>query len=193
MGWCLNHETALERVRAKAETTEDELSQLKNWKSTMEKKFDLSKKERKDLEHRMEEMKKVLEGKDKKIKDLKGQLCQAKEEAVREYRDSDALLSELGSSFLEGFDDALRQVRKAHLGLDLSSVKLEEPVQASIVPVALENTNDLFAEDANIGDGESAQARNVQVQSVVDEAHKPVVEEVNQPVNQQTDDNLAQQ
>ena len=50
MGWFLNHETALERVRAKAEVTEDELSQLKNWKSTMEKKFDLSEKEKKELE-----------------------------------------------------------------------------------------------------------------------------------------------
>ena len=108
MGRCLSHETALERVRAKAEATEDELSQLKNWKSTIEKKFDLSEKERKDLEHRTEEMKKVLEGKDKKIKDLKGQLHQAKEEAVREYRDSDTLLSKLGFSFLEGFEDALR-------------------------------------------------------------------------------------
>ena len=37
-------------------------------------------------------MKKVMGGKDKKIKDLKGQLRQAKEEAVCEYRDSDALL-----------------------------------------------------------------------------------------------------
>ena len=110
IGRCLNHETALDCVRAKAEAMEDELSQLKNWKSTMEMKFDLSKKERKDLEHRTKEMKKVQEGKDKKIKDLKGQLRQAKEKAVREYRDSDTLLSELGSSFLEGFDDALRQV-----------------------------------------------------------------------------------
>ena len=50
MGQFLNHETALESVRAKAEVTEDELSQLKNWKSTMEKKFDLSEKERKELE-----------------------------------------------------------------------------------------------------------------------------------------------
>ena len=74
MGRCLNHEMALERVRAKAEATKDELSQLKNWKSTMEKKFDLSEKERKELVQRMEEMKKVLEGKDKKIKGLKGQL-----------------------------------------------------------------------------------------------------------------------
>ena len=176
IGRCLNHETALERVRAKAEAMEDELSQLKNWKSTMEMKFDLLKKERKDLEHRTEEMKKVQKGKDKKIKDLKGQLRQAKEKAVREYRDSDTLLSELVSSFLEGFDDALYQVLKAHPGLDLSFVKLEEPIQASVVPVAPENTDDLFAEDANIGDGESTQARNVQVQFVVDEAHKPVVE-----------------
>ena len=75
MGRCLNHETTMERVRAKAEATEDKLSQLKNWKSTMEKKFDLSmkeRKERKELEQRMEEMKKVLKSKDKKIKDLKG-------------------------------------------------------------------------------------------------------------------------
>ena len=67
MGRCLNHETTLERVRVKAEAMEDELSQLKNWKSTMEKKFDFSK-ERKELKQRTEEMKKVLEGKDKKIK-----------------------------------------------------------------------------------------------------------------------------
>ena len=177
---CLSHETTLERVRAKAEAMEDELSQLKNWKSTMEKKFDLSEKERKDLEHRTEEMKKVLEGKDKKIKDLKGQLRQAKEEVIREYRNSDALLSELGSSFLEGFEDALRQVWKAHPGLNLSSVKLEELVQVSVVPVASEKSDDLFAEDANVGDGESTHAQNVQVQSTVDEAHKPIEEEANQ-------------
>ena len=41
MDWCLNRETALERVRAKAEQTEDELGQLNKWKSTMEKKFEL--------------------------------------------------------------------------------------------------------------------------------------------------------
>ena len=49
MGRCLNHKTTLERVRAKAEATKDELSQLKNWKSRMEKKFDLSVKKIKDL------------------------------------------------------------------------------------------------------------------------------------------------
>ena len=143
----------------------------------------------------MEEMKKVLKSKDKKIKDLKGQLRHAKEEAVREYRDSDALLSELGSSFLEGFDDTLRQVRNAHPSLDLFSVKIEDLVQASVLPIALENTDELFAEDATIDDGESALARNVQAQSVVDETHQRVMEEANQPVNivKQMDDNPAQQ
>ena len=50
MDQCLNHEVALERVRAKAEQTESELSQLSKWESTMEKKFDLSKQVRKELE-----------------------------------------------------------------------------------------------------------------------------------------------
>ena len=120
----------------------------------------------------MEEMKKVLEGKDKKIKGLKGQLRQAKEEAVHEYRDSDTLLSKLGSFFLEGFDDTLRQVREAYPDLDLSSVKIEDPAQASVIPITLENTEELFAGGAPLGDEKLAQAQNVQ--SVVDETHQPI-------------------
>ena len=119
-------------------------------------------------------MKKVSKGKDKKIKGLKGQLRQAKEEAVRENRDFDALLSELGTSFLEGFDNALRQVREAHPDLDLSSIKIEDLAQASVVPVVSENTEELFARGATFGDGELAQGQNVHVQSVVNEAHQPV-------------------
>ena len=48
-----------------------------------------------------EELKKIL-------KDKENDLRQAKERAVQEYRDSDALLSELGVSYNDGFDDALR-------------------------------------------------------------------------------------
>ena len=81
--------------------------------------------------------------------------------AVREYRDSDALLSELGKSFLQGFDDALHQVKKAYPDLDISNIKVEDQAQAFVMPVALEDTDDLFAEDEVLGDGESAQAQNV--------------------------------
>ena len=74
----------------------------------MEKKFELSKRERKELEQSMGEAKTTLEGKETEIKNLKDGLRQAKEMAVHKYRDSDALLSELGDSFLQGFKDTLR-------------------------------------------------------------------------------------
>ena len=140
----------------------------------MEKKFELSKRVRKDLEQSMEEAKKALEEKDKEIKDLKDRLCQAKEVAIREYRDSDTLLSELGDSFLQGFDDALRQVKKAYPDLDVSNVKVEDQAQTSVMPVASEDTDDLFAEGATQGNGESALAQNAQgqVQIVADDTRQ---------------------
>ena len=64
MGRCLKNEAALERVRSKAEQTEDELNQLQSWKTTMEKKFELSERERKELKQSMGEVKNALEGKE---------------------------------------------------------------------------------------------------------------------------------
>ena len=148
----------MERVRSKAEQMEDELNQLRSWKTKMEKKFELSEKVKKELEQSMKEAKKTLEGKEKEIQDLKDGLCQAKEMAVREYRDSDALLSKLGDSFLQGFDKALRQVKKAYPNLDVSNIKVEDQAQTSVMPVASNDTNDLFVEVDGLGDGESAPA-----------------------------------
>ena len=50
MGWCLNHETALDRVRARATKTEKELNSLKTWRVGMEKKLSLLEKVRKELD-----------------------------------------------------------------------------------------------------------------------------------------------
>ena len=158
MGWCLKHEVTLERVWTKAEQTKDKLNQLRSWKTKMEKKFELSERVRKDLEQSTEEAKKTLKGKDKEIQDLKDGLYQAKEVAVREYRDSDTLLSERGDFFLQGFDDALCQVKKAYPDLDVSNIKVKDQAQTSIMPVASNDIDDLFAEDEALGDGESAQA-----------------------------------
>ena len=47
VGWCLNHETVLDSVRARANEIEDELNSLKAWNVGMEKKFNMSKKVRK--------------------------------------------------------------------------------------------------------------------------------------------------
>ena len=67
MDWCINRETALERVQAKAEQTEDELGQLSKWKSTMEKKFELSEQVRKELEQKTDEARKAMKVKDKEV------------------------------------------------------------------------------------------------------------------------------
>ena len=107
MGRCLNHETALDRVRARANKIEDKLNGLKAWKVGMEKKFATSEKVRKELEEHMETMRKVLEDKEKEIKDDKDKLRQAKEAVIHEYCDSNAFLEELGTSYADGFNNAI--------------------------------------------------------------------------------------
>ena len=101
MGRCLNHETTLGRVREKARLTEDEQIELKNWKLVMEQKLKLAEQARDEYYKLTKDLKKALEDKEKEVH-------QAKEVAVLEYRDSDALLSKLGVSYNDGFDDALR-------------------------------------------------------------------------------------
>ena len=108
MGHCLNHETALDRLQAKATLIEDELSELKSWKVVQEKKLTLLEEARGELEKQTELLQKVLANKEKEITWAKDRLRQAKKEAILEYRDSNAFLAELGGSFAEGFDDCLR-------------------------------------------------------------------------------------
>ena len=119
----------------------------------MEKKFDLLEQARKELEQKTEEAGKALEAKEKEVQDLKEKFRQAKEVVAREYHDSDALLGELGGSFLQGFDDALRQVKKSYPELDVSMINVNDQDQTSALPVASENTDDLFGEDAVQGEG----------------------------------------
>ena len=125
MGRCLNHETVLDCVRARANETEDELNGFKAWKVGIEKKLDTSEKVKKELEEHMETKTKVLEDKEKEIKDARDQLCQAKEAAIREYRNSNALLEELGTSYADGFDDAVHQAKKAYPNLDFSQLNID--------------------------------------------------------------------
>ena len=139
----------------------------------MEKKFELSERERKKLEQIMGEAKTALEGKETKITNLKDGLRQPNEVAVREYRDTDALLSELGDSFLQGFEDTPHQVKKAYLDLDVSNIKRDDQAQTSVLPVASDDTDDLFAKADGQGERESALVR-------------PVTDMVNQPVPEST-------
>ena len=58
-----------------------------------EKKLALSEEARGEQERQTELLRKVLADKEKEINEAKDQLHQAKEEVIREYHDSDALLA----------------------------------------------------------------------------------------------------
>ena len=66
------------------------------------------------------------------MEDRENDVRHAKEIAVLEYRDSDALLSELGLSYNDSFDDALRQAKALYPKLDFSSVNISVPEPTSI-------------------------------------------------------------
>ena len=140
MDWYLHHEMALERVREKANLAEEELFELKNWKVVTEQKLKLAKRARDEYQKMTEELKKILE-------DKENDLRQARERAVQEYRDSDALLSKLGVSYNDGFDDALRQAKALYPKLDFSSVNITVAEAMSVHPDLSDDTNELFAEE----------------------------------------------
>ena len=160
MGRCLNHKMALDHIRKRANETEDKLSGLKAWKVGMDKKFATSETVRKELEQKVESLEKALANKEKEVKDAKDQLRQAKEAAVRKYRDSDALLEELGTSYTDGFDDTVHQAKKAYLDLDFSQLNIDTQAQATAQTIASKSTEDLFANDATLGDKESVSIVN---------------------------------
>ena len=143
MEWYLHNETALGQVREKARLTEEELIELKNWKLVMEQKLKLAEQARDEYYKLTEDLKKALEDKEKEVR-------QAKEVAVLEYRDSDALISKLRVSYNDGFDNALRQVKALYLELDMSSVNISVPEQTSVHPTQSEDTNELFGDDVPV-------------------------------------------
>ena len=130
----------LKRVREKAKLAEEEVFELKNWKVVTEQKLKLAERARDEYQKMTEELKKTLE-------DKQNDLHQARERAVQEYRDSDALLSELGVSYNDGFDDALRQANALYPKLDFSSVNITVVEATSVHPDLSDDTNELFTEE----------------------------------------------
>ena len=139
----LHHETALGRVCEKAKLAEEEPFELKNWKLVTEQKLKLAKQARDEFHKLTEELKKTLEDKEKEFH-------QANEVAVLEYRDSVALISELGVLYNDGFDDALHQVKAFYPELDLSSININVPKPTFVRPDQSEDTNELFGEDVPV-------------------------------------------
>ena len=90
-----------------------------------------------------EELKKTLEDKEKEV-------CHAKEVAVLEYRNFDALIAELEVLYNDGFDDALRQAKALYPKFDFSSVNISVLKPTSIQPEQSDDTNELFGEEVPV-------------------------------------------
>ena len=138
-----HHEITLGWVCEKAKLAEKELFKLRNWKVVTEQKLKLAKRARDEYQKMTGELKKVLE-------DKENDLLHAKEAAVLEYRDSDALLSELGVSYNDGFNDALRQAKALYPKLEFSYVNITVPEATSVHPEQSDDTNELFGAEVPV-------------------------------------------
>ena len=105
-----------------------------------EQKLKLAEQTRDEYQRMTEELKTVLE-------DKENELRLAKEKAVQEYRDSDALLTELGTSYNDGFDDAFHQAKALYPKFDFSAVNINVAEGMSVQPNASDDTVELFAEE----------------------------------------------
>ena len=115
----------MSRLKDKLDTKETEVQELLAWKDVQVGKLDLTKQLLKELEAQVEALKKILKDKEGEVMEVKSQLRQAKEDAIKEYRDFDDLLRELSSSFADGFDDCFQQVKASFPNLDLSRISID--------------------------------------------------------------------
>ena len=167
MDRALHHETALERVCEKARLADEELLELKSLKVVTEQKLKLAEQARDEYQRMTEELKTVLEDKEDKLR-------LAREKAVQEYRDSDALLTELGTSYNDGFDDALRQAKALYPKFDFSAVNINIVEGMSVQPDTSDDTTELFAEERPVTVVPELQAE----EGKTPEAKDPVVPDV---------------
>ena len=132
-----------------------------------EKKLKLAEEARDEHQRTVEELKAVLE-------DKEDELRLSKEKAVQEYRDSDALLTELGTSYTDGFEDALRQAKALYPKFDFSAVDINVAEGMSVQPDATDDTADLFAEERPVTVVPEPQAEEIKTP----EAKVPVAPDV---------------
>ena len=130
-------------MREKAKLAEEELFELKNWKLVTKQKLKLAEQAKDEFQKLTEELKKTLEDKEEEVR-------QAKEVAVLEYCDSDALIAELGVSYNDDFDDTLRQAKALYPKLDFSSVNISVPEPTSVHPEQSDDTNELFGKEVPV-------------------------------------------
>ena len=110
-------------------------------------------------EEKTEVLTNVLKDKEGEVSLLRKQVRHAKEDAIKEFRDSNAFLYELGISFANGFNNCLCQVKASFPDLDLSQISIDASTQTLARPVNPEGIDKLFGVDLIFGahgDGKAA-------------------------------------
>ena len=142
------------------------------WKEVQVNKLDFTKQLLKESEALVEALKKILMDKEVEISQAKHHLRQEKEEAVREYHDSNALLKELRDSFANGFDDCFHQVKAFFPDMDLSYVSINTQAQTPAQPIYSEGTDEFFTDKTNPDpQGDEGAVQVDQEKSMEDAAH----------------------
>ena len=144
-----SHEMVITRLKEKVEAKDSELRELMTWKDVQVSKLDYTKQLLKESEAQVEALKKILKDKEAEISEAKCHLRQAKEDTMREYRDSNTLLKELGGSFADRFDNCFRKVKASYPDLDLSHVSIDTPPQTPTKPIYSEGIDELFTDETN--------------------------------------------
>ena len=157
-------------LREKVEAKDSELKELTAWKDVQITKLDYTKQPLKVLKAQVEALKKILKDKEAEISEAKHHLHQAKEDAVQEYRDSNALLKELGGSFANSFDDYFCKVKASFFDLDLSHVSIDAQAQTLAQPIYSEGTDELFVDETNLDPQGDSDGVNVNQEKFKDTA-----------------------
>ena len=73
---------------------------------------------------------------------------------------------------MDGFNDTVRQAKKAYRDLDFSQLNIDAQAQATAQPITSESMEDLFADDATLGNKELAPIES-QPQPIKGNARQP--------------------
>lgn len=159
MDHCMPWEQLVDCLKERAETAEMGLHKLEAQREVQIRKLDLTKKALEKSEEKTEVLTNVLKDKEGEVSLLRKQVRHAKEDAVKEFRDFDALLYELGICFADGFNNCLCQVKASFLDLDLSQISIDASTQTLARPINPEGIDKLFGVDLIFGaqgDGKAA-------------------------------------
>lgn len=86
---------------------------------------------------------------EKELTALLGQVETAKDDAMKEFRASQAFIDSCAKYYGDGFEDYLKQVKSLYPHLDFSKVSMDDPLPSTLAGDTFEENDDSFEFEAN--------------------------------------------